>query len=119
MVPTESELETRFAQLVQATGLPEPVRQHVVLDADRFVARVDFAYPEARTAIELDGFSTHGNQGAFIADRRRQNSLVALGWTVLRFTWNDLADRPGDVVRTVCAAGRVSPAVPMRHAAGG
>lgn len=34
----------------------------------------------------------------FVNDRRRQNALVNLHWTVLRFTWHDLVDRPDGVV---------------------
>ena len=37
----------------------------------------------------------------FQRDRSRQNRLVAAGWTVLRFTWRDLVERPGYVVRTI------------------
>ena len=31
----------------------------------------------------------------FQRDRQRQNRLIAAGWTVLRFTWRDLIERPG------------------------
>ena len=44
-------------------------------------------YPELKLAIEVDGFEHHSSPDAFQRDRTRQNRLVALGWTVLRFTW--------------------------------
>ena len=33
----------------------------------------------------------------------RKNRLVAAGWTVLRFTWWDLTQRPDYVVASICA----------------
>ena len=36
-------------------------------------------------AIEVDGMAHHVDVDRFRRDRRRQNALVALGWTVLRF----------------------------------
>ena len=61
---------------------------------------MDFAYPQRRLAVELDGFESHGQRDAFDRDRARQNQLVLLGWTVLRFTWADVTERP----ETVAAA---------------
>src|SRR3712207_7059217 len=49
-----------------------------VFDDDGFVARVDFAGPELRIAIEYVGL-WHGERRAFLADRRRLNRLVAAG----------------------------------------
>jgi very-short-patch-repair endonuclease len=66
--------------LVRA-GLPSPVAQFRVFDEEGFVARVDFAYPELRIAIEYDGLG-HGERRAFLSDRRRLNRLVAAGWIV-------------------------------------
>ena len=80
------------------------MRQHVVENVGRFVARVDFAYPDPRLAIELDGFRSHGQRKTFDQDRTRQNQLVLLGWTVLRFTWSDLTDRGDSVAATLGAA---------------
>ena len=99
---TESELETRFMQLLRGGGLPEPRRQYEVRDASGFVARVDFAYPGRRLAVELDGFGPHADR--FQHDRTRQNRLVLLGWTVLRFTWSDVVERPTYVVAALATA---------------
>lgn len=65
---------------------------------------IDLALPRQRVAIEVDGWAWHVNADRFVGDRRRQNALVNLQWTVLRFTWHDLAARPEDVVAEVRAA---------------
>jgi very-short-patch-repair endonuclease len=75
--------------------------QHEVWHAGRFIARIDAAYPERRIAIEVDGFEAHSSPDAFQRDRTRQNRLVALGWTVLRFTWADVVQRPTMVAQTI------------------
>lgn len=97
----ESLLEKRFIDLVQRHDVPTPVFQHEVWHAGRFVARIDAAYPERNLAIEIDGYSAHSSPDAFQRDRTRQNRLVALGWTVLRFTWADVVQRPAMVAQTV------------------
>lgn len=97
----ESELEKRFTRLAQKHGLPELSLQHQVWHAGRFVARVDAAVPELLLAIEVDGFEHHSTPEAFQQDRTRQNALVALGWTVLRFTWNDVVRRPAHVAQVI------------------
>jgi very-short-patch-repair endonuclease len=96
---TDSEMERRYLALSRRVGLPKPVLHHPVGD---YV--VDLAYPHRRLAIELDGFESHGTKHSFKKDRERQNWLVLQGWTILRFTWDDLRDRPDAVVATVHAA---------------
>lgn len=97
----ESELEKRFTALVRRRRLPSMELQHEVWDGGRFVARVDAAYPGLKLAIEVDGFEHHSSPHAFQRDRTRQNRLVALGWTVLRFTWKDVVSRPDHVARLI------------------
>lgn len=100
----ESLLEARFADLARRFDLPPLSLQHEVWHAGRFVARVDAAYPAHRLAIEVDGYSAHASPEAFQRDRSRQNRLVALGWTVLRFTWDDVVRRPSAVASDIRAA---------------
>lgn len=97
----ESELEKRFTALTRRFGLPAFSLQHEVWESGRFVARIDAAYPELKLAVEVDGFEHHSSPDAFQRDRTRQNRLVALGWTVLRFTWNDVVKHPAEVAKTV------------------
>jgi very-short-patch-repair endonuclease len=107
----ESELEKRFTALVRRHRLPIIELQHEVWDGGRFVARIDAAYPDLKLAIEVDGFEHHSTPDAFQRDRTRQNRLVALGWTVLRFTWKDVVSRPDYVARLIREAiGRLTAA---------
>ncbi|MGY1680159.1 endonuclease domain-containing protein [Geodermatophilus sp. SYSU D01176] len=98
----ESPPETRVRLLMARGGLPTPVAQYVVRDARGFVARVDFAWPELRLAVEYDG-AWHAEPGQFARDRQRLNRLQAAGWRVVFVTAADLY-RPEELVRRIGAA---------------
>lgn len=65
---------------------------------------IDIAFPAAMLAVEVDGRAWHTDARTFVADRRRQNLLVNAGWTVLRYTWADLIERPGEVLAEIRVA---------------
>jgi very-short-patch-repair endonuclease len=91
--------------LLRAAGLPPPVRQHEVVIGDRRYF-LDFAYPDERVMIEIDGWEARGRRETFETDRARQNRLMLAGWTPLRFTARSLRERAHEVVATVATAVR-------------
>lgn len=95
---TRSELERRLLRLVRAASLPRPERNAAV---GSFV--VDFLWRDAKLIVETDGFETHGVRTAFAADRRRDVELRLLGYTVLRFTYDDVTRDPDYVVASIAA----------------
>ena len=97
----ESPQETRVRLRLLRSRLPHPVTQFEVYDRSRWVARVDFANPDSRLAIEVDGYELRASPAAMQADLDRQNALVREGWTVLRFTWADVVRRPARVADLV------------------
>jgi len=64
----------------------------------------DFRFDAERVIVEIDGWAWHHSPDRFQRDRARQNELMLQGWTVLRFTWFDLTDRPEQVLSTVRTA---------------
>lgn len=52
----------------------------------------------------MDGWAWHHDVERFQRDRQRQNAVVLAGWTVLRFTWRDLTQRPAEVISQIQAA---------------
>ncbi|MGH9269189.1 MAG: endonuclease domain-containing protein, partial [Acidimicrobiales bacterium] len=97
----DSLLESRMARLLKSAELPPAAFQHDIYAGRRFVGRVDFAYPEVRLAIEVDGWEAHASPEALQGDLSRQNALVGAGWTVLRFTWHDIVRRPPAVATAI------------------
>jgi hypothetical protein len=101
----DSKLEPMMARLVHRHGLPPPRFHYIVRDDDgAFVAEVDAAWPAAKVVAEVDGLGAHRHRSAFQRDLTRQNRLVLLGYTVLRFTWHDIVRRPRHVADTMTSA---------------
>jgi len=94
---TESPLETQVLRLLRKAGLPVPMLQYVVRDGRRFVARLDFAYPDEHVAIEADGFRYHDGRRQFDDERARGNEIQSIGWHVLRVTSRHLEQDPEGV----------------------
>lgn len=98
----ESPPESRLRLLMHRGGLPAAVPQFEVRADGVFLARVDFAYPEQRLAIEYDGL-WHAEPGQFARDRRRLNRLFAAGWRVVFVTAADM-HRPEELLRRIAEA---------------
>jgi very-short-patch-repair endonuclease len=97
----ESPMESVLRWLVHEAGLPAPVLQlRVRDDAGLFLGRADLAWPEQKVLVEFDG-DVHRERDVFVNDVRRQNRLIAAGWTVLRFTSADVLGRPDEVIAEV------------------
>lgn len=92
-------------------GFEQPVTQLEVRDAVGAMFP-DFAWPARRVLAEFDGFVkyvdprfNHGDPLEKLRrERAREARLRALGWTVLRITWQDLKD-PARLARMLVAAG--------------
>lgn len=89
---SESPGESLLRLIATRAGIAlEP--QHVVRDASGvFVARCDFRLVGAeRVLVEFDGKVKYDDRNALFAEKRREDALRRLGWSVLRFVWADLA----------------------------
>ena len=75
--------------------LPEPLVNVVYLGFE-----VDFRWPAQRVAVEVDG-PHHGRAYNRIADVARDKALVADGYTVLRFSADDVQQRGPAVTHLV------------------
>lgn len=96
-----STFEDVFYRLLRKAKIRLPVSQHSVFIDGKFVARLDFAYPDKKIAIECDSWSHHGGKRPFEEDRRKSRALVRAGWTVLRFTWSDVINNPQEVIAAI------------------
>lgn len=90
---TRSVLERRFMALCRRHRIPAPV-----VNAQVGGFEVDFLWIDHALIVETDGFRYHGNRAAFEADRARDAELQGLGYRVLRFTYRQVVDTPGEVI---------------------
>ena len=102
-VPPASELERLGRKVFREGGLPMPDFEVELGDGD-LIGRVDCYWRSALLVVELDSGRYHDGLSARDSDRRRDNRLMASGWRVLRFTWDDLVNRPVETVATIRAA---------------
>jgi len=95
---TRSELERRFLRLCRGHRLPAP---EVNVRVGEYV--VDFLWRERSLIAETDGYRYHRGAAAFEYDHRRQARLIALGFEVQRFTWDQVVNHPDEVVAALRA----------------
>lgn len=76
------------------------VRPQVRIQTRLCGVRVDLADEDLRLVLEADSFEWHGSRPALRRDCRRYDVLVAAGWRVLRFAWEDVM-HDQDFVRQV------------------
>lgn len=97
-----SDAEASMLYHLRVAGLPEPEQEY------RFAAparqfRADFAYPERRLLIEVEGGAytrgRHVRPAGFEKDCEKYNLAALLGYTVLRFT-PGMIDR-GEAIATI------------------
>jgi very-short-patch-repair endonuclease len=96
---TRSKAELAMRKLLHGARLPEPA-----VNAPLHGYLIDFLWPAERLVLEIDGFAFHGHRRAFENDRRRDATLVASGYRVIRVTWRQLTEEPLAVVATLASA---------------
>ena len=90
-------IETVARVALRQAGLP--VDCQVLIQG---VGRVDLVV-DGWLVVELDGFAYHSDRDRYRTDRRRTNGLVARGYRVLRFSYEDVMFHLADVVAQVVA----------------
>lgn len=93
-----------FPRVCVAFGLPEPEPEH------RFAAprkwRFDFAWPQHRIALEVEGGvfiqGRHSRGAGMVKDMEKYNAAAVAGWRVLRVTPSQLlTDGPDLIARAM------------------
>ena len=99
-VPSQSALEAATNRLLtglaEEHALPLPRREH---RPQGLRYRLDYAWPEVRLGLEVDGYRWHGGPREMAADYERRNLLVSRRWRLLTFTWSQVVHRGDEVAR--------------------
>lgn len=102
----EAALRPGVADSPAETVFWDAYRKMLPLPLDGLVAqhtvgryRLDFAIPQRRIGIEIDGLQYHSSQESIIKDRRRQRELEQQGWRVVRFAAKEVFDDADACVR--------------------
>ncbi len=95
---TRSKAERRLLGALADAGLERPLTNVRVCDLE-----VDMVWSDTRVVVEFDGFETHRTRAAFERDRRRDATLQAAGYRVVRATWRRLARDPEVLAADIAA----------------
>jgi hypothetical protein len=97
----ESPMESEARLAMIDGGLPIPELQYEIIDGNKELRRLDFAWPQHRLAVEYDGLDWHGDPEAMRRDRRRHAALLDVGWTVIAIVFDDVRYRAWDFVARI------------------
>lgn len=97
----ETPLESISRVAMRALGLPLPEPQVEVWVGSRLVARVDHLWREANLVGEADGALKYETRDDLYAEKRRQDELTDLGFTVVRWGWSEAWRPDGRLVARV------------------
>ena len=87
--PFESVLRAICLGVPDLGGVPQ-----VEIADETFYARVDLPDVRLRIVVEADSFAFHGAREQLRHDCWRYDELVARGWVVLRFAWEQVMFAP-------------------------
>ncbi|MFZ2510524.1 MAG: type IV toxin-antitoxin system AbiEi family antitoxin domain-containing protein [Gordonia sp. (in: high G+C Gram-positive bacteria)] len=79
---SQSVAERLFVDLLKLHQITGWVQQ-----LDLFGKPLDFAWPEHRVAVEINGWSYHRTHSRFESDGSKAATLAAMGWLLLPFSW--------------------------------
>ena len=109
-------------RLSTSWGSPAPVLQHAFYDSDGFIGRTDFFWPEYGVIGEFDGDAKYLDDDllgdrtareAVLAEKKREDRLRALGYTVVRWDWKAVT-KPELLGQKLAAAGLPAQKSPPR-----
>lgn len=89
-----SDLEDKLAWQIAAAGLAQPQREVVFAPPRRW--RFDFAWPDLKVAVEVEGGiwirGGHSRGVGMGRDAAKYNEAALLGWMLIRVTGVTIAD---------------------------
>jgi very-short-patch-repair endonuclease len=103
---TRSEAEAQLLGLIRKARLRAPETNVRLAGYE-----VDFLWAAEKLVVEVDGYAWHSSAGAFARDRRRDATLTAAGFRVVRVTWTDIVDDPEATLVNLAQALARSPLV--------
>ncbi len=99
----QSVLEAQVLRAITRGRLPPPQLQYR-LDLPTGAVFLDFAWPDRRVALEVDGYRFHSGKATFDRDRVRGNALLLAGWNVLHTTSAQLDEDAGTLLAMLRSA---------------
>ena len=76
-------------------GMPCPMQTQYHLRLEERSVVPDFAWPEVKVIVEIDGRDYHTNYKAFTNDRQKDRLYLRAGWICVRFSASEVLNAGG------------------------
>jgi very-short-patch-repair endonuclease len=98
----DSPAELRVLKALRELAVPEPQKQYEVLRDNRsLLSLADFAWPEQRLLVYVDGLKYHSTKTGRERDARITRELQQNGWRVQRFLGSEVWREPAGCARQI------------------
>lgn len=100
-VGAQTALESISRFRLMSEGLDEPALQVPFHDEQGVIGYADMVWHDLRVIGEADGLGKYASREDLIAEKRREDRLRALGWVVVRWTWDEIFRSPRAVAERI------------------
>lgn len=100
-VGAQTALESISRFRLMAEGLPEPQLQVAFHDKSGLIGYADMVWEDLGVIGEADGLGKYQTREDLITEKRREDRLRALGWIVVRWTWDEIFRNPRVVAERI------------------
>jgi very-short-patch-repair endonuclease len=97
----ERELMRELSTSVQRGEIRHNIQTQFDVNAMGHHYSIDFAMPDIKLGIEVDGALFHSTEEQIRTDTQRDQKLSQLGWTILRFTDKDIENRTRECIEEI------------------
>lgn len=111
-----SDFERLVARWLRAEGITGWVLHHRIVVPVHGAVEIDFAWPDIKVALELEGSDHRDRQGVHDNDTARQNWITVAGYRVVRTTYRRWLRNTVQVLHELEAALAAGPADPRPEA---
>lgn len=102
----QTPLETLSRLALCEQGLPMPELQVPFYDSAGLIGYVDMWWPRLKVIGEADGALKYATKDDLMAEKVREDRLRALGFIVVRWTWEEIMTNPAAVAERILRAAR-------------
>lgn len=74
--------------------LPCPTQTQYQVAGEDYSTRVDFAWPEVKVLLQVDGWEFHKDKKTFVLDRRKSRFFIRQGWLCVPFAGLEAVSDP-------------------------
>ena len=97
----ERELLREIATSVKRGEMRHTIQSQFEVQAGSQKYSIDFAMPDIKLGIEVDGALFHSTEEQKASDKKRDGKLAQQGWTILRFTDKEVENKTRQVIETI------------------